>query len=70
VTVAQKVLAQAVLVVGAAGGAVVNVAFLDHDSAVAPYAFGRRQRERRHGAEAIQAAYLQATRERPAPAGG
>jgi hypothetical protein len=49
VTVAQKVLAQGVPVVGAAGGAVVNVAFLDHDSAVARYHFGLRQRERQYG---------------------
>ena len=42
-TVAEKVLVQAVPVVGAAGGAFVNVAFMDHFNTVARYHFGIRK---------------------------
>jgi hypothetical protein len=48
----------------------VNVAFLDHYSAVARYHFGLRKLERQYGAEAVQAAYLQAVRELPPPTAG
>ena len=62
-TVADKVVAQAVPVVGAAGGAFVNVAFMDHFNTVARYHFGIRKLERQYGAEWVQAAYLQAVRQ-------
>ena len=62
-TVAEKVLVQAVPVVGAAGGAFVNVAFMDHFNTVARYHFGIRKLERQYGAERVQAVYLQAVRQ-------
>jgi hypothetical protein len=58
VAVAQKVVAQSVSVVGAAGGAFLNVAFTDHFNNVARYHFGIRKLERKYGAEAVQAFYL------------
>jgi hypothetical protein len=57
VTVAQKALAQAVPMLGAAGGAFVNVAFTDHFNSVARYHFGIRKLERLYGMESVQSIY-------------
>lgn len=57
ITVSQKVLAQAIPVLGAATGATINVAFMDHFNRVARFHFGIRSLERKYGAEFVQAAY-------------
>ena len=56
VVVTQKLAAQAVPVIGALGGAVVNYAFIDHFQEVARAHFVRRL-ERRYGKDAVRAAY-------------
>jgi uncharacterized protein (DUF697 family) len=57
VVVGQKLAAQAVPIVGAVGGAGINLAFADHFNKVAKYHFGIRRLEREHGFEQVQAAY-------------
>lgn len=58
--VSEKLLAQAVPAIGAAGGALVNVAFNAHFDRVARYHFGIRALERKYSLEAVQAAYQKA----------
>ncbi|TCZ60858.1 EcsC family protein [Roseicella aquatilis] len=65
--VAFKLSAQAAPVVGAAGGAAVNLAFLEHFRAIARAHFTVRRLERRHGAALVRAAYDR-LRERPVAA--
>jgi hypothetical protein len=60
VVVSQKLMAQAVPAIGAAGGALVNVAFNAHFDRVARYHFGIRALERQYGADQVQAAYQKA----------
>lgn len=55
--VALKLSAQAAPVIGAAAGAAVNLAFLEHFRGVAEAHFTVRRLERTHGAAAVQAAY-------------
>jgi hypothetical protein len=55
--VALKLSAQAAPVIGAAAGAAVNLAFLEHFRGVAEGHFTVRRLERLHGAAAVQAAY-------------
>ena len=55
--VALKLSAQAAPVVGAATGAAVNLAFLEHFRGVAQAHFTVRRLERRYGAEPVRAAY-------------
>lgn len=57
VTVGQKVALQAVPVIGAAGGALVNLAFIDHFQEMARGHFAVRRLERAHGPTLVQAAY-------------
>ena len=57
VVVSQKVAAQAVAVVGAVGGAAVNLAFIEHFQDVARGHFTVRRLERVYGAELVQAEY-------------
>lgn len=57
VSVSQKVAAQAIPLVGAAGGALVNTLFIDHFQGVARGHFVVRRLERTHGSEAVRAAY-------------
>lgn len=57
IPVSEKVMAQSVPVVGAAGGAVINVLFIDHFQDVARGHFIVRRLERAYGAEAVQHAY-------------
>jgi EcsC protein family len=56
-TVSEKVAAQAIPVVGAAGGAIVNLVFIDHFQDMARGHFIVRRLERTYGQEAIQAEY-------------
>ncbi|MGC3969119.1 MAG: EcsC family protein [Pirellulales bacterium] len=56
-TVSQKALVQAVPVLGAATGAAINVAFMDHFNRVARFHFGIRSLERKHGRDVVQEAY-------------
>ncbi len=58
IPVSEKVMAQSVPVVGAAGGAVVNALFMDHFQDIARGHFIVRRLERTYGADAIKAAYL------------
>ncbi|MBY6185684.1 EcsC family protein [Marinobacter hydrocarbonoclasticus] len=58
VQVSQKVAAQAIPAIGAAGGATINTLFMDHYQRMARGHFAVRALERRYGAEQIQAAYL------------
>ena len=55
VTVSEKAAAQALPIVGAAGGALVNTLFIDHFQGVARGHFIVRRLERTHGAETVRA---------------
>ena len=57
VVVSQKIAAQAVAVVGALGGAAVNLAFIEHFQDVARGHFTVRRLERVYGADAVRAEY-------------
>jgi len=57
VSVSQKFVAQSLPVIGAAGGATINVTFLDHFQDLARGHFTVRRLERKYGAEAVRAAY-------------
>jgi len=57
IQVTEKAAAQALPVIGAAGGAVVNLMFIDHFQDMARGHFAVRRLERRHGADAVRAAY-------------
>jgi hypothetical protein len=57
VPVAEKVLAQSVPVIGAAGGATINVLFIDHFQDVARGHFIVRRLERQYGLEQVKRAY-------------
>jgi EcsC protein family len=57
VVVSEKVAAQAVPVIGAMGGAAVNLAFADHFQAIARGHFTVRRLERRYGADAVRFEY-------------
>jgi hypothetical protein len=58
VTVSEKVATQAVPAIGAAGGAVINLIFIDLYQDLARGHFSVRRLERKYGTEAVQAAYL------------
>jgi EcsC protein family len=55
--VSQKLAAQAVAVVGAVGGAAVNLAFIEHFQGLARGHFTVRRFERHYGADAVRAEY-------------
>jgi hypothetical protein len=57
VQVSEKVAAEAVPIVGAVGGATINVVFIDHFQSMARGHFTVRRLERRYGADTVQAAY-------------
>jgi hypothetical protein len=57
VSVSEKVAAQAVPVVGAVGGAAINVLFTAHFQSMARGHFIVRRLERAYGAEAVRQAY-------------
>ena len=57
VVVSQKMTAQAVAVIGAAGGAAVNFAFIEHFQDVARGHFTVRRLERVHGADTVRSEY-------------
>jgi hypothetical protein len=57
VPIAVKVSAQLIPVIGAAGGAAVNLAFLEHVRALARAHFTVRRLERQHGPERVRRAY-------------
>ncbi|MEE8311423.1 MAG: EcsC family protein [Candidatus Binatia bacterium] len=57
IVVSEKAAAQAVPVIGAAGGALVNTLFMDHFQDVAHGHFIIRRLDRIHGEDAVQAAY-------------
>jgi hypothetical protein len=57
VTVSEKVAAQAVPVIGAAGGALINTLFLDHFQDMARGHFIVRRLERLHGRDKVKEAY-------------
>jgi hypothetical protein len=58
ITVSQKVAAQAVPVVGAAGGAIVNLLFIDHYQDMARGHFIVRRTERTYPPEVVKNAYM------------
>jgi len=57
VNVSEKVMAQAVPVVGAVGGAVINTLFMEHFQRMARGHFIVRRLERQHGAEEVKVVY-------------
>ena len=65
VAVTEKMIAQAIPILGAATGAAINVAFMGHFNRVARFHFGLRQLERQHGVEVIQNAYRAAAGKPP-----
>ena len=66
VVVSQKIAAQALPVVGALGGAVVNTAFMDHYQGLAHAHFTIRRLERTYGKEAVRSLYEQIRRQESA----
>ncbi|NRF66026.1 EcsC family protein [Aquincola sp. S2] len=58
VQVSEKAAAQAVPVIGAAGGALINLLFIDHFQDISRGHFTVRRLERRHGEAAVREAYL------------
>lgn len=58
VPVSEKLVAQSLPVLGAAGGAVLNTLFIDHFQDMARGHFIVRRLERRYGEDAVQAAYM------------
>ncbi len=58
IPVSEKVMAQSVPVIGAAGGAVINALFMDHFQDIARGHFIVRRLERAFGADTIRRAYL------------
>ena len=63
VVVSQKIAAQAVPLIGAAGGGAVNYAFIDHFQTIAQGHFAVRRLERIYGAEIVRAEYDKLLRE-------
>lgn len=59
IAVSEKVIAEAIPIVGAAGGAVVNSVFTHYFNEAAKYHFGIRKLERDHGADHIRELYLE-----------
>ncbi len=59
IPVSEKVLAQSLPIVGAAGGAVINALFIDHFQDVARGHFIVRRLERKYGPDAVKRAYLE-----------
>ncbi|WP_413290440.1 EcsC family protein [Bdellovibrio sp. HCB337] len=59
IVVAEKVMAEAIPVLGAAGGAAINVAFTNFFNNTAYYHFGLRRLERKYGADLVQKLYLE-----------
>ena len=57
IVVSEKAAAQALPIIGAAGGALINTLFIDHYQGMARGHFTVRRLERLHGAEAVRAAY-------------
>jgi hypothetical protein len=57
ITVSEKMAAQAIPVIGAAGGAIVNTLFLDHFQEMARGHFIVRRLERKYGKEIVEKAY-------------
>ena len=53
----EKAAAQAIPIVGAAGGAVINLLFIDHFQTMARGHFTVRRLERQHGVDAVREAY-------------
>ena len=60
IQVSQKMAAQAVPVIGAAGGALINTLFMDHFQDMAHGHFTVRRLERKYGDEEVRQAYEQA----------
>lgn len=58
VPVSEKLVAQSLPVIGAAGGALLNTLFIDHFQDMARGHFIVRRLERKHGREAVRVAYL------------
>jgi hypothetical protein len=68
--VSEKLAAQAIPVVGAAGGAAVNYAFVEHFQSIAFGHFTVRRLERLYGSALVQAEYQKLIQTDPAPAFG
>lgn len=62
VVVAEKIMAEAIPIIGAAGGAAINVAFTNFFNNTAYYHFGLRRLERKYGTQTIQEIYLDTLR--------
>jgi hypothetical protein len=57
VVVSEKVAAQAVPIIGAAGGAIINLVFIDHYQEIARGHFTMRRLERKYDADSVRAAF-------------
>jgi hypothetical protein len=64
ITVTEKMVAQALPVLGAAAGGTINVAFMDHFNRVARFHFGIRSLERKYGKDLIQQTFQEIVRQR------
>ncbi len=58
INVSEKAAAQAIPAIGAAGGALINLIFMDHFQNMARGHFTVRRLERKYGADAVKTAYL------------
>jgi hypothetical protein len=64
VVVAEKILAEAIPVIGAIGGAAINSAFTDYFNRTAYFHFGLRFLEKKYGAAKIEAIYLESMKKK------
>ncbi|HEY8270670.1 MAG TPA: EcsC family protein [Pseudobdellovibrionaceae bacterium] len=60
IVVAEKILAETLPILGAAGGAVINSSFTHYFNQTAYYHFGLRYLERKYGLESVQQVYFEA----------
>ena len=62
VIVTEKVVVESLPVIGAATGATINIAFMDHFNRVARFHFGMRKLERKYEVDRVQSLYREAVR--------
>ena len=62
VIVTEKVVVESLPVIGAATGATINIAFMDHFNRVARFHFGMRKLERKYDVDRVQSLYREAVR--------
>lgn len=67
IVVSEKFMAEALPILGAVGGATLNILFMDYFNKVAYFHFGLKSLEKKYSAEVVQAAYLQFMEDKTRP---